>query len=126
MAKIKRFKIYSPKIIGLISERTAPPKTVKKINSLMRKNKMPYVCLPFKVAARFLKNVTACMRLMDIEGLLIAGGHTRRMAKYVKLTAQAKKNKLINVVSRRGSQFVGAYVKDIASTQAIKQLKHTP
>ena len=112
MKKIAHFKFEAPKIIGVISDRTVPSTVQRKFDSAVKRHGPGFVCLPFKVEPKYLKNVIACMRLMDIEGLIVIGAHIKKMARCVpQLHGSAKKAKRVNVIRRTKKKFHGYYVE---------------
>lgn len=108
MKKIAHFKFETPKIIGILSDKTVPSNVQRKFDGILKRR--GYACLPFKVETRYLKNVVACMRLMDIEGLIVLGNHTRRIRRFIpRLDKTAKEARQVNVILRRKKEFFGYY-----------------
>ena len=104
------FKFEAPRIVGLISDRMVPINLQKRLDRIFKRNYPEYVCLPFVVEPKYLKNVVACMRLMDIEGLIVLGNHTRRIRRYIpRLDRTAKEARQVNVILRRKKEFFGYY-----------------
>ena len=113
MKSIAHFEFESPKIIGVLSDRNIPAHLQKRLDGLLKRRRIPYVCLPFRVEPKYLKNVIACMRIMDIEGLIVLGDHARRLARSMAhLTKSAKKAGFVNAIERRKNRFHGHYIQD--------------
>lgn len=112
MKKMEHYEFEVPRIIGILSDRTVPSTLQKRFDMILKRRGLPYVCLPFKVEAKYLENVTACMRLMDIEGLIILGGHERRIIRYVHtLDSVSRECGKVNVLRRKRNKFNGHYIE---------------
>jgi hypothetical protein len=105
MKKIAHYEFETPKIIGILSDRGVPASLLRKFDRIIKRKPAAYVCLPFKVEARYLKNVVACMRIMDIEGLIVIGDHERRIGKFMKAGR-------INVLKRTGNRLKGYHFEN--------------
>jgi len=114
MKKTAHFKFETPKIVGILSDKEIPARLQKKFDLLFARRTLPYICLPFKVEARYLKNVIACMRIMDIAGLIVTGTHTKRISYLVPtLSRSAKDSGIVNIISRNKNRFIGHYISDV-------------
>lgn len=111
MAK-ETVKFETPVIIGgLCTNLAQVPRALTK--AFVRK-KPKYAFLPFQVEKRYLKNTVACMKLMDVMGLVVLGSHSRLVARHLpKLDAAAKRSGRVDLIIRDRKKFVG---KDISST----------
>jgi hypothetical protein len=64
--------------------------------------------LPLEVEKRHLGNTLACMRLMDIEGMVVCGRLQKDIFRHIdKKDRFAAKAKAIDAIVRRGRGFVG-------------------
>jgi shikimate 5-dehydrogenase len=112
MKKIAHYEFEAPKIIGILSDRTVPSTIQRKFDQVLKRKKLPFVCLPFRVETKHLKNVTACMRLMDIEGIIILGGHERRIKKFVaSMDPLSKEAGKVNLLKKKRNKFNGYYIE---------------
>lgn len=105
MKKITHFKFEAPKIIGILSDKTVPANVQRRFDNILKRRRLPCVCLPFRVETKYLKNVVGCMRLMDIKGLIIIGNHEKRIGRFV----NAGK---VNVISRSKNRFRGYFIEN--------------
>jgi shikimate 5-dehydrogenase len=111
--KIEHFKFETPAIIGILSDRTVSSNIRRRLDSIIKRKRLPYVCLPFKVESKHLKNVIACMRLMDIAGLIVIGNHSKRIRRFIpRLDGGSKKSGIVNAVKRQRKEFHGYCVND--------------
>jgi shikimate 5-dehydrogenase len=80
------------------------------------------ILLPFSVERRFLKNVVACMRLMDIMGLVVLGAHRTAIARHLSavdpLAADAKS---VDVIARRKVAFKGYNAQALACLRWLRE-----
>lgn len=107
-ARSRKQEFEIPKIIGIISERAIPKSFEKSLSNQISRLKLPYICLPFRVESRYLKNVIACMQLMDIESLIILGNHTQKIKKLMRnLDKSAREARAVNVIKRSKRGFKG-------------------
>lgn len=108
MKKNAHFKFEIPKIIGVISDRTVPTTIRRRLDSILKRKRLHYVCLPFKVESKHLKNVVACMRLMDISGLVVLGKHSKRIGRFIpRLDGSTGNGRVVNALRRRKNRFHG-------------------
>lgn len=120
--KIRDFCFETPRIIGVLSERPVPNRILRNISSRIKKADPSFVCLPFRVERKYLKNVTACMQIMDIEGLIVIGNHARAMQRILKkLDGSAKKARKVNAIIRKKNVFVGYYFDKILDSNVLKK-----
>jgi len=113
MKDIAHFQFEAPKIIGILSDKSVPIRLQKQLDRLLKRLGPAYICLPFQVEQKYLKNVLACMRIMDIEGMIVLGSHARRIVRFIsRLTKSADKAGMINAIKRRKNQFYGHYIKN--------------
>lgn len=124
----KKAEFEMLKIIGVISAKSIPKSIEKSLNREILKLKRPYVCLPFRVETRYLKNVCACMQLMDIEGIIVMGSHTKKMDKFIpNLDKSAKEAKSVNIIKRIRTGFKGYHFdqKTLSYREVVKFLTST-
>lgn len=105
MKKIEHYEFETPKIIGILSDKSVPANVLRKLDTIIKRKHAPYVCLPFKVEPKYVKNVLACMRLMDIDGLIIMGNHEERVGRLIS-------GEKINVLRRTKNHFRGHYIEN--------------
>jgi len=112
MRTIKHFEVETPKIIGVLCDRRIPKGLLRRLNRILAKQHSSFVCLPFRVEPKYLKNVIACMQLIDIHGLIITGDHTKRIGRFMThIDKSAKKTGLVNVIVKRKKRFVGLLIE---------------
>lgn len=64
--------------------------------------------LPFEVKRRHLKNTIACMRLMDIAGLVVFGRHRLQIVRHIpSLDKIARHTGSVDIITRKGNRFIG-------------------
>ncbi len=121
MKKIIHYKFEAPRIIGILSDKTVPANVLGKFDAAIKRKSKAFVFLPFKVESRYLKNVVACMRLTDIEGLVIMGNHEKRIGRFIKAGR-------VNVLKRIKDRFRGYYIenKDNFYKDAVNLLTSNP
>ena len=115
MPVIKEYNFEEARLIGIIAEKEIPQELQKSINMALPRKAERLVCLPFRVERAYLKNVLACMQLMDVEGLVLAGDFKKEMKRYVRLHESAQKKGLVNVISKEKGKFVGYYLEEGSS-----------
>jgi len=97
---------YQPIIFGTLCEHKckADSWTARKIADIVGES----VMLPFAVEKRHIKNVILTMKLMDIMGLAVEGGHRKAITKHLpSLDASARSTGSADVIVRRGRSFKG-------------------
>jgi hypothetical protein len=98
-----------PTIIGALCEREdeIPVPLLRRFARL----KPRIAFLPFRVEHRYLKNVVACMKLMDIQGLAVFGRHQREIVCHLSsLSPAARQAGMVDVVLRKGRRLQGHHV----------------
>jgi shikimate 5-dehydrogenase len=102
------YEFTPPKIVGALGNATLEPKFAKAMEREIKKRNFFAVCLPFQVEAKHLKNVVACMHLMDVVGLTVHPVHQRRIIKHLDRTERlASEIGFVDTIARRGSKLVG-------------------
>ncbi len=127
MKKNKVSQFEAPRLIGVLAEKEIPQTTQKALTKELAKITEGYVCLPFKVEKQYLKNVISCMKLMDIEGLIIVGAHQQAIAEFVKLDKVATEAGRVNMIKRNNNSFLGTYLDEdkMFPQEALKKItKH--
>lgn len=106
-----KIKFEPPVIIGALceDEKDIPQGIFKSFAKLE-----PRVAfLPFQVERRHLRNTIACMRLMDIAGLVVCGRHRKDILRHLDhIEEAARRAGTVDAVVRRGRRFVGVNVMD--------------
>lgn len=111
-----------PNIIGALGDDTLDRAYATSLDRALRLRKIDAVCLPFRVAPRHLKNVIACMRLMDIIGLAIHPSHQRRIMKFLpSVEKRAREAGFVDVVVKRGKRLVGLNARSRARDKTRSQ-----
>lgn len=98
-----------PTIIGALCEREEeiPAGLLRRFTKL----KPRFALLPFRVERRYLKNLVACMQLMDIQGLAIFGRHQQEIVQHLpRLSPAARKARKVDIVLRKGRRFWGHHL----------------
>ncbi|MBI4211889.1 MAG: hypothetical protein HY540_04545 [Deltaproteobacteria bacterium] len=103
---------YSPpRIIGLLGDAPPDPKIEKALQRNLKLVSSEHILLSFEVQGKYLKNLATCLKLMDIEGILVHGKHGQKLLKLCdKIDEAAKKAKSVNVVGIKGKKLWGSYV----------------
>lgn len=102
----KKIEIACPAIVGVLGDEGA--EVPRPLELALKEEDESYALLPFGVERRHLKNTVACMQLMDIRGLVIAGRHQRSIAAHLpRLDELASLARAVDVVTRRGRRFTG-------------------
>jgi hypothetical protein len=113
------YEFTPPKIVGALGNSTLEPKFAKAMEREMKKRNFFAVCLPFQVEAKHLKNVVACMHLMDVIGLTVHPVHQRRIIKHLdRLEKMATEVGFVDTIARKGNKLVGMN----AWARALKEL----
>ena len=117
-------KFETPTIFGALCEGgLALPRAARRAIESSAPNA---VLLPFQVEAKHLRNVIECMLLMDVEGLIVLGGHRKRIKRYIpRLDRSAKAGGMVDIVARRGRGFVWYCAEWIALSEWQKEAKKT-
>ncbi|MFH1873846.1 MAG: hypothetical protein ABH859_01495 [Pseudomonadota bacterium] len=110
MKRTKEFE--APRLIGVLAEKEIPQAEQKILAKELAKITSEYICLPFKVEKKYLKNVITCLKLMDIEGLIVVGAHQQAITEFVKLDVAASEKGKVNVIKRNDNKFVGTYLEE--------------
>jgi len=111
---------YQPIIFGTLCEKRckADRNLARGIHGTVGES----VLLPFKVERRYLKNVVLTMRLMDIAGLVVLGGHRKNIMKHIpKLDRSAADAGMIDTIARRRGNFVGYCAEEMALSEWRKK-----
>lgn len=100
------FKFDPPVIIGALC--TDLEEVPLKLSRAFSKLRPRVAFLPFKVMPRHLKNVVACMRLMDIHGLVVLGEHRRAIVRHLRhLDSHARSCGCVDLIVRGENGFIG-------------------
>ena len=117
-------KFETPTIFGALCEgEPALPRAARRAIESSAPNA---VLLPFQVEAKHLKNVIDCMLLMDVEGLIVLGGHRKRIKRHIpRLDRSAEAAGMVDTVVKRGRGFTGYCAEWIALSEWQKETKKT-
>jgi len=102
------YEFSPPLIVGAIGDKKLGDDFARTIDRELKHRDCFATCLPFQVEASYLKNIVACMHLMDVIGLVVHPSHQTRIAKYLSKTDKlAKQAGFVDTVIRRGNKLVG-------------------
>jgi hypothetical protein len=102
----KKKSFEPPTIFGVLCDEN--PKVPRGLEQKLADRADGAILLPFQVERRNLRNIITCMRLMDIAGLVIAGGHRRAILPHLaRVDPLAAQSGAVDTVVRRGKAFVG-------------------
>lgn len=119
--KSMRYDFTPPPIVGALGGIGLTAAFARSHERALRECGSQAVCLPFQVERRHLKNLISCMRLMDIEGLIVHAGLSSHLARYLDhLDRMAKSTGLVDTVMRRGNRFVGTSALSRAIDECLK------
>ena len=106
--KSTSYDFSPPRIIGALGDENLDPAFATEFERFLTRRGHNAACLPFRVTPRYLKNVVACMRLMDVAGLVVHAAHARRIVTHLaKMEQEAVELGFVDTVVRRGKDFVG-------------------
>lgn len=106
--KSTSYDFTPPRIIGALGDESLDPAFARAFERQLEKAGHNAACLPFRVAPRYLKNVIACMQLMDIAGLIVHPAHGGAIARYLThVEDEAKAVGGVDTVVRRDKGFIG-------------------
>ncbi len=110
----------TPVIFGALSD--GAPSVDRAVARALASRAAGSVLLPFQVDRRHLRNIVACMRLMDIQGLVVQGAHRTAILRYLtKLDPLAQKLCHVDTVARRGRAFVGFSSLGMACLERLRE-----
>lgn len=96
------------KLYGIIGKPLDHSLSPKFFNALFKKFRMECRYLPFQVERVHLKNLIACMKLVDVYGLNVTAPYKEAVIPFLDgLTEAAKKCGAVNTIVRRRHQFIG-------------------
>lgn len=123
--KIRGKRFDTPMIIGALCE--SEDEISPAIKHLLAKHPGRIAYLPFEVEGRHLKNTVACMQLMDIMGLTIAGSHQKKIVRHIpNMDRIAKAAGAIDTVARKGRSFMGHNAMGIALLDWLRNFAPIP
>lgn len=97
-----------PPIMGAVGDETLTRRYAATFEREIKRRGLTAVCLPLRVAPRHLKNVVACMKLMDIVGLAVHPSLQKRIMKWLPtVEKRARQAGFVDVVVRKNNRFVG-------------------
>jgi shikimate 5-dehydrogenase len=127
--KKKTYDFSPPPIMGTLGDKTLTRRYASTFEREIKRRGIHAVCLPFRVSPRHLKNVVACMKLMDIAGMAVHPSLQKHMMKRLpNVEKRAREAGFVDVVVRRNNRFVGmnarsrAVEKGTSTTGAILDL----
>lgn len=107
MKKIK-YKLPTYRIVGVLNDGHDKHATARTLERRIRLRVRDVVCLPFAVEQKYFKNLVACMKLMDVEGLVVEVAHGKRvMKKLNRVDKNARAAGFVDTVTRSGKTFTG-------------------
>lgn len=110
----------TPVIFGALSD--GAPTVDRAVARALSSRVEGAVLLPFQVDRRHLRNIVACMRLMDIQGLIVQGAHRTAILKHLtKLDPLARRLGHVDTVARRGRGFVGFSSLGLACLERLRE-----
>lgn len=116
------YNFTPPRIIGALGDATLNRKFSAALDRELKRRSIDAVCLPFQVTPSHLKNLIACMRLMDIVGLAIHPSHQRRIIKFLpSVEKRAREAGFVDVVVRRNNRFVGLNARSRAEGKDVRK-----
>lgn len=113
-----KYTFETPKIVGALceSEKEIPAELTRRFNRL----KANFAFLPFVVERRHLKNTVACMKLVDVAGLVVCGRHRSEIGRHLThMNAEAKRSGEVDCVVRKAKRFVGINLSEVAKSQNV-------
>ncbi|MBI4125865.1 MAG: hypothetical protein HY465_00070 [Deltaproteobacteria bacterium] len=115
------------RIIGVLGARPPAAKWLASLKREVRRLSRHHVCLPLETERRTLKNTVLCLKLTDIEALVVHGRHRQALLPFLsRLDAAARRAARIDLVVRHGREFIGiALPKPSASPRELAQALFT-
>lgn len=107
MKKI-RYKLPAYRIVGVLNNGYDNHTTARALERKIRLRVRDVVCLPFAVEQKYFKNLVACMKLMDVEGLVVDVTHGKRvMSELSRVDKKARAAGFVDTVTRNGKTLTG-------------------
>jgi shikimate 5-dehydrogenase len=107
MKKIQ-YKLPAYRIVGVLNNGHNSHTTARTLERRIRLRVRDVVCLPFAVEQKYFKNLVACMKLMDVEGLVVDVIHGRHvMRELSSVDKNARTAGFVDTVTRNGKAFRG-------------------
>jgi len=108
MKKIS-YKLPAYKIVGVLNDGHDTHTTARSLEKRIRLRVRDVVCLPFAVEQKYFKNLVACMKLMDVEGLVVDVTHGKRVLRELNhVDKNAKAAGFVDTITRNGKTFTGS------------------
>lgn len=102
------YKLPAYRIVGVLNNGHDHHTIARTLERRIRLRVRDVVCLPFAVEQKYFKNLVACMKLMDIEGLVVDVMHGKRiMREMSRVDKEARAAGFIDTVTRNGKTFTG-------------------
>lgn len=121
MKKIK-YKLPAYRIVGILHNGHDHHAAARSLERSIAMRVRDVVCLPFAVEQKYFKNLVACMKLMDVECLVVDPVHGKRIMRELnRLDARARAAGFVDTVVRAGTKFTGT----CSWAQALIQLAGT-
>jgi len=106
--KPTHYDFTPPTLVGALGDATMDARFARTYERAFRAQGIDAACLPFRVEKRYLKNIIACMKLMDVAGLIVHPSHAVAIARHLpRLDRYAREAGFVDVIVRRGRRFVG-------------------
>ncbi len=97
-----------PTLVGALGDATMDARFARAYERAFRAQNIDAACLSFRVERRYLKNIVACMKLMDVAGIIVHPSHAVAIVRHVPmLDRYAREAGFVDVIVRRGTRFVG-------------------
>jgi shikimate 5-dehydrogenase len=114
-----------PTIVGALGDATMDARFARAYEREFRAQKVDAACLPFRVERRYLKNIIACMKLMDVAGIIVHPSHAIAIVRHLpSLDRYAREAGFVDVIVRRGTRFVGLNAFALAVLEFNRTHKH--
>jgi shikimate 5-dehydrogenase len=102
------YKLPSYRIVGVLNDKHDSYSTARSLEKKIRLRVRDVVCLPFAVEQKHFKNLISCMKLMDVEGLVVNATHGKRVLKELnKIDNDTRTAGFVDTVIRNGKTFTG-------------------
>lgn len=102
------YKLPAYRIIGILNDGHGSYSTARSLEKKIRLRVRDVVCLPFAVEKKYFKNLIACMKLMDVEGLVINANHGKEVIKELsKVDKEARTAGFVDTLIHDGKTLTG-------------------
>lgn len=114
-------------MIGVLGARPPGATWLASLKREVRRLSRNHVCLPLEVERQTLKNTVFCLKLTDIEALVIHGSHRKALLPFLsRLDPTARRAARVDLVVRDGRGFLGmALPKTARKNSSPRELAQT-